>query len=46
MFFVSMLRTGYYAKHTESIQLFNPALVIYIGAQVKSNAIANICWLI
>ena len=41
-----MLRTGYYAKHTESIQLFNPALVIQMGAQANSNAIANIYWLI
>ena len=43
---MSMLRNGYYAKPTESIQLPNPALVIYMGAQVNSSAIANICWLI
>ena len=36
-----MLRTGYYGKHTESIQFFNPALVIYMRAHVNSSAIAE-----
>ena len=41
-----MLRTGYYTKHTESIKLFNPAVVVYMGAQKNYSSSANICWLI
>ena len=44
MFLVSMLRTGCYLKQMKSIQFFNPSSVL--GAQVNSNTIANICWLI
>ena len=41
-----MLRTGCYVKQMKSIQFFNPSSVIYMRAQVNSNTIANICWLI
>ena len=46
MFLVSMLRTGCYVKQMKSIQFFNPWSVIQMKAQVNSNTIANICWLI
>ena len=45
-FLVSMLRTGCYVKQMKSIWLFNPSSVIYMRAQVSSNTIAYICWLI
>ena len=46
MFLVSMLRTGCYVKQMKSIQFFNPSSFIQMRAQVNSNSIANICWLI
>ena len=46
MFFVFILPAGCYVKHTKSIQVVNPAPVIYTVAQVNSNDITNICWLI
>ena len=45
MFLVSMLRTGCYVKQMKSIKFFNPSSVIQMRAQVNSNTIANICWL-
>ena len=46
MFLVSMLRTGCCVKQIKSIQFFNPSSVIQMRAQVNSNTIVNICWLI
>ena len=46
MFLVSNLRTGCYVKHVKSIQFFNPPSVMQMRAQVNSNTIANIGWLI
>ena len=46
IFLVFMLRCSCYVKQMNSIQFFNPSSVIYMRAQVNSNAIANICWLI
>ena len=45
-FFVSMLHTGCNAKQMKSIQFVNPSSVRYMGAQVNSSFIVNICWLI
>ena len=46
MFLVFMLRTGCYVKQIKSIQFFNLSSVIQMRAQVNSNTIANIWWLI
>ena len=43
-FFMSILRNGCYAKQTKSKHFFNPAPITFMGAQVKSSAIANTCW--
>ena len=46
MFLVSMLCTGCYVKQMKSIQFFNLSSVTQMRAQVNSNTIAYICWLI
>ena len=45
-FLVSMLRNGCSAKQMKSIHFFNPPSVICMRAQVNSNTIVNVYWLI
>ena len=44
--FMSMLRTGCYAKQLKSMWFFNPPSGIYLEVQVNFSAIVSMCWLI